>query len=226
MPSPFTSMMEGTRDSRRSIFQRPSTRRREQDQIRQNEIARALAVQREEAERLEAVKEAEYQDRLRRERERRLREAEEHKRKAEEWAEIEARRRAAEHAEEVAAAQAKAALAAEIANTRNEERVRNQRMQVTSPASLRALRDLIKARYQLDMYIWSKRRTRGANRDLIEEKMEKADAILAEINSRVDTWSQDERDWTPEEWNLAQSIKERIKASGKREWSGNPPWNH
>jgi hypothetical protein len=99
------------------------------------------------------------------------------------------------------------------------------KLKLTSPEALRWLRDLIRTRYDLDMEIWSLRRARRPDRPVVEEKMKKADAILTEIYTMVRTWEENDKLWTPEEWELAQDIKERILADGKRMWMENPPWN-
>jgi len=106
---------------------------------------------------------------------------------------------------------------------RDEERAK--RLKSTSPESLRGLRELIRARYQLDMDIWSLKGARGPDRPIVVEKMQKADAVLMEIYTIVKTWEASDKIWTAEEWKLAQNIKERILADGKRWWVNNPPWN-
>jgi len=102
---------------------------------------------------------------------------------------------------------------------------RLERLKLTSPEALRGLRDLIRTRYQLDMYIWSLKGARGPDRPLVVDKMEQADAVLLEIYTRVETWEENDGTWTAEEWKLALQIKERILAEGKRWWENNPPWN-
>jgi hypothetical protein len=102
---------------------------------------------------------------------------------------------------------------------------RLERLKLTTPEALRGLRDLIRQRYQLDMFIWSLRDARGPDRPIVIEKMEKADAVLLEIYSMVETWEENDQVWTEEEWALAQKIKERLQAGGKRWWENNHPWN-
>jgi len=99
------------------------------------------------------------------------------------------------------------------------------RKKLTTPEALRELRDLVRTRYQLDMEIWSLRGARGPDRPFVIEKMVRADAILMEIYSMVETWEPNDFLWTPNQWKLAQDIKERILKDNKRWWENNPPWN-
>lgn len=79
------------------------------------------------------------------------------------------------------------------------------------------------------MDIWTLRTARGLDRPVVVGYMEKADLLLKEFNAMVKTWEEsgeeDEKVWTPEEWSVAQQIKERVLAPGKRIWVNNPPWN-
>jgi len=104
------------------------------------------------------------------------------------------------------------------------EQRRLERLKLTSPDALHGLRDLIRTRYALDVEIWSLRGVMWRDRPIVEEKMRKADAVLEEIYNRVDTWEENDRVWTPQEWELARDIKARIQAGGKRVWKDNPPW--
>lgn len=105
------------------------------------------------------------------------------------------------------------------------ERERIARQKVISPEAIRELRDLIRTRYQLDVHIWSLKGTRGPNRKIVLTDMEKADAILMEINARVESWEENATLWTEEEWKVAQQIKQRIQLDGKKMWNGQGPWN-
>jgi hypothetical protein len=105
------------------------------------------------------------------------------------------------------------------------EQRRLERLKQTSPEALRGLRDLIRTRYALDMEIWSLKGARKPNRPAVEEKMRKADAVLEDINNMVDTWEENDKVWTPQEWGLARDVKKRILEKGKRQWKDNPPWN-
>lgn len=106
-----------------------------------------------------------------------------------------------------------------------QELVGQERLKLTSPEALRGLRDLIRTRYKLDMEIWSLKGVRKPDRPIVEEKMEMADAILMEIYAVVETWEENDKIWTPQEWVLAREVKERLLAEGKRWWKNNPPWN-
>ena len=107
-----------------------------------------------------------------------------------------------------------------------EQKGREQRrLKLTSPEALRGVRDLIRTRYALDAEIWSLKGARKPDRPVVEEKIEKADAVLLEIYTIVESWEENDRIWTPQEWELARDIRERILAEGKRWWENNPPWN-
>jgi hypothetical protein len=106
-----------------------------------------------------------------------------------------------------------------------ERKRRLERLKLTSPEALRGLRDLIRARYALDMEIWSLKGARKSNRPIVEEKMGRADAILMEIYSMVETWEENDKVWTTQEWELARDVRKRILEKGKRQWKDNPPWN-
>lgn len=109
-------------------------------------------------------------------------------------------------------------------NREREARIR--RLQNISPESLRALRELIRARYALDVEIWGLRDVRMPDRPIAEANMEKADAILHEIYAMVHAWDDTQTSWTPAEWEQAMEVKRRLLDDGKRWWlvSG-PPWN-
>jgi hypothetical protein len=101
-------------------------------------------------------------------------------------------------------------------------RKKQARLGASTSEAIRDLRHQIKERYQLDCLIWSLKGARAADRPVGEGLMERADAILDEIEQRVDSWRQE--DWTPEEWKKAIIIRERVKKGGKRRWKNNPPW--
>lgn len=109
-----------------------------------------------------------------------------------------------------------------IEQQRQDERMR--RLQTISTDTLRELRDLIRTRYELDVEIWSLRKVRKPDRPIVEEKMERADAVLTEIFAIVRAWDSTEKSWTKSEWEKAKDIQKRILADGKRLWSSNPPW--
>jgi hypothetical protein len=167
-----------------------------------------LALQKEEQERRQQWQERQMQSQI-------LHQREEHQRKEQQWKDDQREKeRRAQQLRDM-----------EEAKIRERELQRLERMKLTTPEALRGLRDLIRTRYQLDMYIWSLKGARGPDRPLVVEKMEKADAVLMEIYTMVETWVENDRIWTAEEWRLAQMIKDRIKAEGKRWWENSPPWN-
>lgn len=177
-----------------------------------------LANQKQEFEQAQRWNELQLQAQLKRERE-------EHDRKAREWADAENVRIQEENIRRAAEHKAKLARDAEELKAQERDKARRDRIQATTPEALRSLRDLIRTRYELDMYIWSLKGARGPDRPLVVEKMEKADAVLLEINNIVDTWTENDKIWTKEEWRLAVNIRDRVKEDKKRWWAGNPPWN-
>jgi len=109
---------------------------------------------------------------------------------------------------------------------KQEERLAKiQKLKLISPDSLYLLRGLIRQKYALDVDIWSLRRVRVVDRGEVEDKMEKADAILQEIRDMVGAWHGTEKSWdSPAEWARAQEIQDRLLTEGKREWQKDPPW--
>ena len=195
------------------IFQRSSKVKAAELQRQIDDLANANQVR----EQAQIWNEASLQAQLRRERE-------EHDRKAREWAEAENARIKEENEKRAAELKVKMAREAEEFEAQKRDKARKQRIQATTPEALRALRDLIRTRYQLDMYIWSLKGARGPDRHIVVEKMEKADAVLMEINMIVDTWTENDKVWSREEWRMAMAIKERVKEDRKRIWMKNPPW--
>jgi len=150
---------------------------------------------------------------------------EEHRRKEQAW-EVERQERARlEYEQRERERQQQKALAREEFRMKEREARRRERLKQTTPEALRGLRDLIRTRYQLDMEIWSLKGARGPDRPVVMEKMERADSVLMEIYTMVETWEENEKMWTPEEWRLAQRIREQVMKEGKRVWENNPPWN-
>lgn len=101
-----------------------------------------------------------------------------------------------------------------------------RRLRNVSPDSLHTLRELIRAKYALDVEIWGLRDVRRPDRHIAVAKMEKADAILHEIYAMVNAWEDTQTSWTGPEWEQAMEVKRRLLADGKRWWlvSG-PPWD-
>lgn len=130
-----------------------------------------------------------------------------------------------EHDQKLKLREQERARAAEVAQRLKLEQQRKERLEKTTPSALRDVRNLIRTRYELDTFIWSLKGARGPDRPIVLEKMDKADAVLQQILTMVDTWEENNKLWTPEEWILARRIKGMIQAEGKRWWADNPPWN-
>jgi hypothetical protein len=102
--------------------------------------------------------------------------------------------------------------------------LRSERLKSTEPENLRALRDNVRRKYQLDIDIWAERGVRRPDRPLVVKKMEEADAVLDEIVQFVNTWEESNNMFNVAEWKLAGQIKARLLMDGKRRWADNPPW--
>ena len=112
-----------------------------------------------------------------------------------------------------------------IQDAKNKRNAKLKKMRESSPETLRDLRELIRNRYQMDVEIWGLRSARKPDRPKVLEKMVVADAIMEEILTTISTWeNQQDGNWTDEEWDRVQEIKERLQSDGKRVWEGNPPW--
>jgi hypothetical protein len=112
-----------------------------------------------------------------------------------------------------------------IAAERNRERARLNKMKQTSPETLRDLRELIHERYELDVKIWALRSVRKQDRPIVQNKMDKADAVMEDILLMVDMWG-DNSDgrWDSEEWEKVGIIRKKLFEGGHRRWADNPPW--
>jgi hypothetical protein len=112
-----------------------------------------------------------------------------------------------------------------IAAERKRERARLNKMKQTSPETLRDLRELIRERYELDVKIWALRSVRKQDRPIVQNKMDKADAVMEDILLMVDMWG-DNSDgrWDPEEWEKVGIIRKKLFEGGHRRWADSPPW--
>jgi hypothetical protein len=93
-----------------------------------------------------------------------------------------------------------------------------------TPEEIRKLRDLIRYRYALDIQIWEKRGNTEYQRRVVNEKMKRADAALADIRRYLTDWDNAEYFERPEEYQKFQEIKRRIETGNKRNWRDQPPW--
>jgi hypothetical protein len=99
---------------------------------------------------------------------------------------------------------------------------------ISNPCSPRALFDLhtmIRERYALDTEIYQLRYLRSSDRPIALEKMQRSDALLAEIREVIGRWDGLQETVTEEEWRLLRDVKNRLLADNKRIWKDNPPWN-
>jgi hypothetical protein len=188
-------------------------------EIQMQEQLAALALQKEQQEQAQRWKELQMQEQIR------IQE-DEHRRKEQQWENERRERQRKQHERREKERQEQELREREELRRKEREQQRLKRLKSTSPEALRGLRDLIRTRYQLDMHIWSLKGARGPDRPLVVEKMRKADAVLMDIYTMIETWEENDKIWTAEEWKLAQKIKERILAEGKIWWENNPPWNN
>ena len=111
---------------------------------------------------------------------------------------------------------------------REQERKRAiQKEQNCSRESVGRLRKLLRDRYRLDVWIWSRRRTPQGNQHLILKKCEEANDILQQIYAIVSDWDEpsfrnaDE----PDEWKMAEAIKKIVEDKDQHvDWVKTPPW--
>jgi len=93
------------------------------------------------------------------------------------------------------------------------------------PEEIRNLCELIRQRYALDVEIWDLRHVKRRDRDLVEDKMRRSDAMLQKIYGTVCGWDNPEAFESQKDWDKLQQIKIRIEEDGKRFWTANPPWD-
>lgn len=102
-----------------------------------------------------------------------------------------------------------------------------------SADNVRRLRELIRERYALDIFVWSKRKITKrlvSNRRTIVPKYQRSDAILQEIYFIVNAWEEDL--FSPEEWQIAKKIKKSLAdkqldngvSNEPAIWDSQPPW--
>jgi hypothetical protein len=106
------------------------------------------------------------------------------------------------------------------------DRVKPRRKgQKVAPKELRELCELIRKRYSLDVEIWSLRKTRPRDRNIVLDKMHKAQATLKKINRILDSWDTAEAFTNEHDRAKFQEIRRRIKMDGKRDWDKESPFD-
>lgn len=91
---------------------------------------------------------------------------------------------------------------------RKEEQRVAQRKEDASSQNIRRLRQLIREKYRLDVYIWSQRNAQKFVLSIVQEEAEKSDAILQDIIFIVESWEHDV--FEDKEWKVAEAIKEKL----------------
>jgi hypothetical protein len=89
---------------------------------------------------------------------------------------------------------------------------------------IRALCELIRKRYALDIDIWDLKDSRDRDRDEVWALIYKSDAALAKIKRTLDSWDRADVFDSERDWHRMQDIKRRINLEGKRDWVKHPPW--
>lgn len=99
-----------------------------------------------------------------------------------------------------------------------------ERKRNASAESVRRLRELIREKYRLDIFVWKERDALEADRDIIMAEYAKADRILQEIYFIVNAWDEDLFD--AEEWKVAKKIRESLEKTDQHAiWGDIPPWD-
>jgi len=102
---------------------------------------------------------------------------------------------------------------------------RRQKTRKVTAEEIRELRELVRQRYALDVRIWGLRDVLPATRPAVMRDMIKADALLVRIESLVKNMDKREYFENDRQYHMFSDIKNRIQASGKRNWSKNGPWS-
>jgi hypothetical protein len=76
---------------------------------------------------------------------------------------------------------------------------------------LRECRELIRAKYALDVWLHNARDTRAQNRHILDERRRQSAGALVDIQTMVKGWVRANAQWSPEEWRRVQAIHERIQ---------------
>lgn len=99
-----------------------------------------------------------------------------------------------------------------------------QRRQLNSSTEyVRRVRELVREKYRLDVYVWSKRNTLECNRQLIMNSCKRSDEILHELYSIVYGWDRDL--FNCEEWAVVLQIKAGVVQCTREDpWQAVPPW--
>lgn len=125
-------------------------------------------------------------------------------------------------------AERKSRLIAERHQKAEAERLALERQRNSSKESVRQLRELVRERYRLDLYIWSERDVLPADRELVMRDCQRADDRLRRIYTIVSCW--DEEFFAKKDWDAAKKIKEGILAAkaegGHLLWAQKPPWEY
>jgi hypothetical protein len=101
------------------------------------------------------------------------------------------------------------------------ERVQGEKVQ---SKEIRALCELIRKRYALDIDIWDLKDSRDRDRDEVWALIYKSDAALAKVKRTLDSWDRPDLFDSERDWHRMQDIKRRINLEGKRDWVKHPPW--
>lgn len=103
------------------------------------------------------------------------------------------------------------------------DEVQQRRLLNSSTDYIRRVRELIRQKYALDVYVWSMRDTLESNRELIMESGKQSDDILNEIYTIVSGWERDL--FKADEWMVVKEIRAGVMRCTKEDpWQAVPPW--
>lgn len=92
------------------------------------------------------------------------------------------------------------------------------------PKELRDLLESIRERYKLDREIWGLRDVNVANRVLVKQRMQRADAMLDHIQRTVISFDNRIYFESDEDYRAFLDIKARVMDRSKRVWGNRGPW--
>jgi hypothetical protein len=94
-----------------------------------------------------------------------------------------------------------------------------------SPLEIRDLNELIRKRYALDIEIYNRKDCMPINRNIVYDRMTRADVLFAKIMSIVTLWDREEVWGSRADWDRLRDIRQRLEnEEAKRTWEGHPPW--
>ncbi|OCK81693.1 hypothetical protein K432DRAFT_424720 [Lepidopterella palustris CBS 459.81] len=84
--------------------------------------------------------------------------------------------------------------------------------ETASAQNLRECRELIRAKYALDVEAYSLRDVHYLNQPIVEDKKRRSRGALEDIRRTVDQWKDAKDQWSPDEWKQVEEIHRRIQS--------------